>query len=434
MRYLSRCGLVAAVAALAWPAGALAVSGHSSYSVVVAPSSAVGGASTTYSVTISDSADSASRVGALALTAPAGFTLTAATLPPGSPGTASLSGNTADFQGLALSPGQSVTASVTAVDACQAGNESWSSYATSEPNFTGTVLTLDPSASSEGVSVVSSCSLMFTGEPANADVNQTITTSPLNPAGPPITVEVLDGNGNPSPITGLPVSMSLAANPGSGALSGTTTQPTTGGVATFDDLSINQPGDGYMLGAMSPGVTSATSTAFDEYTTSVTCPPGQSCSASSSTPTSTLTVNAPPNATSNTLTISVDEGTTLACTGYGSQDPNWYGFQTSTTGEKTITYRVVPASADHRVLAAFNFCLGAPYEFTSKSGAPAPPGTLPDGSSGFIGLVPNCPVTPAGPCVLSRTSVPDSGSPTGFDAVLKVRFPAGLPGDPYGRV
>jgi hypothetical protein len=434
MKHLGRCGLIAALAALAWPAGALADAGQSSYGVVVAPNVAAGGASTTYSVTITDSPDSASRVGAVALTAPAGFQPTAAALPPSSPGTASLSGDTVDLQGLALSPGQSVTASVTAVDGCQAGSESWSSYATSEPDFTGTVLTLDPGSSSEGVTVVSACSLAFTSEPADADTGQTISTSALNPAGPPVTVEVLDGNGNPSPISGLPITASLAANPGPGTLSGTTTQPAMNGVASFADLSINQPGDGYELGASSPGLSPATSTPFNEYTASVTCPPGQSCSTSSSTPTSTLTVNAPPSASANTLTISVDEGTQLACGGYGSQDPNWYAFTSSSTGEKTITYQVVPSSAEHRVLAGFQFCLGAPYEFTSRSGAPAPPGTLPDGSSGYIGLLPNCPATPAGPCIASRTSVPDPGSPTGFDAILKVRFPAGLPGDPYGRV
>lgn len=434
MMHLGRCGLIAALAALAWPAGALADAGQSTYSVVVAPNAAAGGASATYSVTITDSGHSASRLGAVALTAPTGFTPTDAALPPGSPGTASISGDTVDLQGLALAPGQSVTASVTTVDGCQAGTAGWSSYATSEPDFTGTVLTLDRASSSEGVSVVSSCSLTFTGEPADANTGQTISTSPLNPAGPPVTVEVLDGNGNPSPISGLPITASLAAGPGVGTLAGTTTQPTVNGVASFDDLSIDQPGNGYELGAASPGVTPATSTPFNEYTASVTCPPGQSCSTSSSTPTSTLTVNAPPNAGGNTLTISVDEGTQLTCGAYGSQDPNWYAFTASSTGEKTVTYQVVPSSAEHRVLAGFQFCLGAPYEFTTRSGVPAAPGTLPDGSSGYIGLLPNCPVSPAAPCIASRTSVPDSGSPTGFDAILKVRFPAGLPGDPYGRV
>ena len=40
--------------------------------------------------------------------------------------------------------------------------------------------------------------------------------------------------------------------------------------------------------------------------------------------------------------------------------------------------------------AGIEFCLGAPYDFTTTSGAMAPAGKLPNGKSGFIGLIPSC--------------------------------------------
>ena len=47
------------------------------------------------------------------------------------------------------------------------------------------------------------------------------------------------------------VTIAIGANPGGGTLSGTTTATVSGGVATFSNLSINQPGTGYTLVATS---------------------------------------------------------------------------------------------------------------------------------------------------------------------------------------
>jgi YVTN family beta-propeller protein len=58
------------------------------------------------------------------------------------------------------------------------------------------------------------------------------------------------------------ITIAIGTNPGSGVLSGTLTQSTVLGVATFPDLAIDQPGSGYTLVATGtlPG---ATSTTFD---------------------------------------------------------------------------------------------------------------------------------------------------------------------------
>ena len=73
---------------------------------------------------------------------------------------------------------------------------------------------------------------------------------------PPVTVQLVDAGGNPVATSGVSVTLALGSNPGSGTLSGTLTEPTNAsGVATFNDLSINEPGFGYTLTASSTGLT-----------------------------------------------------------------------------------------------------------------------------------------------------------------------------------
>src|SRR5205823_4328214 len=64
---------------------------------------------------------------------------------------------------------------------------------------------------------------------------------------PAVTVQVLDRFGNLVTTDTSNVTMTIAANPGSGALSGTTTVAASGGIATFSTLSINKAGTGYNL-------------------------------------------------------------------------------------------------------------------------------------------------------------------------------------------
>jgi len=397
------------------------------YHVVLAPASAAGGASSSLSATIS--LDSGTRLGAVNLTAPPGFQLTSASLPSSSPGTASISGNVLELRHLGLTPHTSVTAGLTAVSACAPATYRWSAAATVEGNFTGSTLALRTTASNLSTTVASGCSLYWSTEPADAAIGQAITSAAFDPTGPPLQVEVLDGNGSLSTTSTAPITVLLSSNPGAGTLSGTTTVDAVGGVASFDDLSIDQPGTGYVLEADSPGIAGAHSSSFDETTSGTTCSPGQSCETGASTPTSSMDLSTTP-AAPTTLSITVDPGTALQCAGYSAQDPNWYSFLSSSSASgKVVEYTVIPSHAGE-----VGFCLGAPYEFTTNTGAPAPPGTLPDGSSGFIGLLPRCTASSTGPCVDARTLTPDPNSPTGYDVTLKALFPAGLPGDPIGRV
>lgn len=63
---------------------------------------------------------------------------------------------------------------------------------------------------------------------------------------------------DPAPPLATP-GVALGTNPGSGALSGTTTVAPVAGTATFADLSIDAVGNGYALEATGGGLPAATS-------------------------------------------------------------------------------------------------------------------------------------------------------------------------------
>lgn len=100
--------------------------------------------------------------------------------------------------------------------------------------------------------------LAFTTQPMDALAKTTL---------PAVRVTVLDAGGNPVTSTNVPITLAIGTNPSSGTLAGTLTVGATGGVASFADLSIDQPGMGYTLVASAPGTTRATSNAFNVKTT-----------------------------------------------------------------------------------------------------------------------------------------------------------------------
>lgn len=80
---------------------------------------------------------------------------------------------------------------------------------------------------------------------------------------PAVQVEIQNTFGARVTTSSASVTLSLAANPGAGTLSGTTTVNAVNGVATFGNLRINQPAAGYTLAAASSGLSGATSSAFN---------------------------------------------------------------------------------------------------------------------------------------------------------------------------
>jgi hypothetical protein len=130
-------------------------------------------------------------------------------------------------------------------------------------NKSGTGYSL--SASAAGVTVAASndfnitpgaaARVSFFAEPSSELAGATIS--------PDVQVEILDGFGNRVPTASNSVTLTFAANPGAGTLSGTVTRSAVAGLASFDDLSINKVGNSYKLRAGSSGLTPDTSVAFN---------------------------------------------------------------------------------------------------------------------------------------------------------------------------
>jgi len=96
-----------------------------------------------------------------------------------------------------------------------------------------------------------------------AFLQQPTATAAGRPIGPPVTVAVQDGHGNPVPSYSGTVTLTLGSSPPGATLGGTTTAGAIGGVATFGALVIEQIGSGYTLVANAlPALTPATSDTF----------------------------------------------------------------------------------------------------------------------------------------------------------------------------
>ena len=122
--------------------------------------------------------------------------------------------------------------------------------ATSSPALTGAT------SASFNITAGAATKLGFGQQPSNTAMGASIS--------PAITVQIQDANGNLVTADTRNVTLAIGANPGGGSLSGTATVAAVAGVATFSDLSINNVGTGYTLGATSyPSLIGATSSTFN---------------------------------------------------------------------------------------------------------------------------------------------------------------------------
>ena len=87
----------------------------------------------------------------------------------------------------------------------------------------------------------------------------------LDAISPPVRVEIRNTRGQIVANSTLPVTMSITPSTGTAGavLSGQIIVNAEGGVATFNNLRINQPGTGYTLTATATGLTAATTAPFD---------------------------------------------------------------------------------------------------------------------------------------------------------------------------
>jgi hypothetical protein len=162
---------------------------------------------------------------------------------------------------------------------------------------------------------------------------------------------------------------------------------------------------------------------------------GPPCSTNLVTSNSTYAVIS--DAASGTLNQTVNVGGQMRCGNHHFSDPNWYDSFVSPAATAPpsptpaaaivdeVTYKIRNATAK-----GIGFCLGAAYDFVTASGAQAPAGKLPNGKSGFVGLLPMC-TSAKPPCISSISQRPDSSTPARHDVLMKIQIPES--GDPWGR-
>lgn len=451
------CGVLAGSACqAAWAASDAGHRDVDDYTVAVSPAHVSAGATVRFTILVGNSTRNYDALTSARIAAPAGFRVRSVSLPAGVAGNVRVSGDTVTVSHALREPGQALRLRVVVTTPLRCGTlrDVWRSRAwEGAPGAPGTESLALVSAARRLITTVSTtCSLRFATEPHSAQVGQPITGADYAPSAPPVAVEVVDRLGTRVRASNPTVSIALATNPGGTSLSGTATARAAHGLATFTNLSLGKAGDGYTLAAAARALHTVSSTGFDENQAGFSCAQDQSCTtvlkpgASSS-----FQVLADPEsgqANAGSLTLNADLGTPLECSGYTPVDSHWYGFEMSSANRsKTVTYTLsepYPGAGALPLALTAKFCFGASYEFTTSAGTPAPAAALPDGSSGFIGVLPACPAS--GPCLVAPASLP-----AGFTQLcstfsqfiwntaacgittLVVDIPAGLAGDPWGR-
>jgi hypothetical protein len=172
--------------------------------------------------------------------------------------------------------------------------------------------------------------LVFIVEPVNAAVGAHIT--------PAVQIQVQDAAGNPVTTATNAITVSFASNPTGAALGGTTTVSAVNGTATFPNLTVDRPGTGYTLSALSSGLTTATSTAFSvvmaSSTTTVTGTNPSSTVVGQPYLVSFTVAAAPPAGGTPTGSVSVSDGTGATCT--GAAPSGSCSLASTTAGTKSI--------------------------------------------------------------------------------------------------
>ena len=331
------CATFGAVAssALAW-----GDSDRDSYTANISPASAPAGKTTTFDVALTNTSSPGSGLVSAEILPPLGFWVTGASLPTGASGRVHVLFNIVLLDHLNLPPGNTLHVSVkaTAPSRCNSPFSRWFTDV-NEGGFFSEDLRLDSSSSSltTPVTCVVAAGLKFDTQPNDALVSNVITGSANDTSGPAVTVDLVDSSGNAVTTSGTPVTIALGNNPGNKAmLGGTLTENTVNGVATFKDLTLDTPDNGYTLTASSAGLTGGTSSSFNENNSATPCP-AAGCTGTITSGSGSLQVDVGSGATDTTLTESVDVGTPMDGPGSNTDNgcgtytppaasPDWYEF------------------------------------------------------------------------------------------------------------
>jgi hypothetical protein len=240
----ARAAIIAATLVTALLLPAAAVADVKSFSVALAPGSVPAGQRSAVSATIRNLSGQ-QQLGSANLTAPSAFTVREASLPAGSSGSATVRGGVIELRDLALAPGAALQVAVTVDVGCTAGDYLWSVVAKQANRFNGppgNELVLDAAQSALTTTVTGACALRFAAQPQDARVGERLSAADFDPAGPPVSVEVIDGDGNRATSATPTITLALGTTSGLGRLLGATSQTAVAGIAAFGTLSVDAPG------------------------------------------------------------------------------------------------------------------------------------------------------------------------------------------------
>jgi len=368
--------------------------------VVVTPQTVTAGTSSVFTVKVIN--ETHETIQSVKITAPSDLAIN------GVPGGSVL------FQGLSIPFGPSaVSLQVTATAPCvaPANPGSWTVQASETTPFTppGDDFEADTASVLVAPAVTGKCSLAFLNGPAGGVPGSPITSQLGSSPPSPVSVEVLDGNGNPTSVPNVSISMSATQDSSPVTLSGTTGgQTNTSGVASFSDLIINQVGSGYRLVASSQGINPAVSSRFTILSSYQPCT-GAQCSGSAASSTTAGTVTTSSATSGQFLGLGIG-GTALACG--GSYKPlsdlvtfdvlNPSGSSTNAVITVTITIaKQVVLNSGHPGASSWQVCFGSTVPFTALPLTST--SEMIDGVTYYAGLLPDCNNTQTNvPCVLSK--------------------------------
>jgi hypothetical protein len=395
------------------------------FTMNVSPTPVIAGTSRAFSVAIKNTSNIS--LGSINLTVPPLLTITGASA---SKGTVTQAGNLVQVRTVGLGAGKSMTITVNAVAPCKTTTLTWYVMAMSGSNYTGTTFALDTTKSTKTTKVNGTCTLAFVAgrQPGSAHPNEVISSVDFDPSGAPIQVKVLDGSGNPSSFPAN-IALAIGSNPGGGTLGGTPTKTASGGIASFDDLTIDNAGVDYTLVASSTGFASVTSGPFTIADMDVPCEPNVDCIGDIDDGTTFANVNAKADPSATNLRISLLEGGP-DCDDYTETTSTVEFSVSSGSRVKVVSIRfeaVLAASIEgFDPVSAFQVCYEAPTPFIDRNDESVTTGLLPDCDS-------YDPESTA-PCVLSRVQGGDEYSLTSsYGTWVTVTFLAPA-GDPKGRV
>jgi len=268
---------------------------------------------------------------------------------------------------------------------------------------TGNDFYLDSANSSLTTPVNAVCRLEFAsdGQPTDTQVNHTI-TSAAGSSGGAVKVRALDANGNLVTGYSVPITIALGCTvdaDSAAVLSGTLTQNTSSGIASFADLAIdtvNPIASPYCLDA-STSVSSATATSSGFNIVTVICDGSGTCTAN--TEDGAVFASVPP--TGAPTEISFDPAEISCGDNYFHAAHRTFINIVNYSGQIRFSIRIpqafVQTTGTPNGAGSYEACIASLKTFTQLNGSPAVPTTI--GSTVYyVGIVPNCSPKPKPNC------------------------------------